>query len=484
MEKKYQIFISSTYEDLKEAREKVRDAILSMMHFPIGMEMFSAGDEEQWEIIQETINSSDYYVLIVGQRYGSEIATGEGAGISYTEKEYRYAKEQKVPILAFILDDNAHITIADLESDPKKLKKLKAFKKEVATGRTVEWWKTSEELACQVTAALHKQMGRKKRPGWVRGDSFDLEASHAETLNLNQQVRSLLEENTQLKAQIAERKPQLTVAFDLDEPEDEDNLMDFDESGSDEEGGKSEYLSHGNLLISLDEDKMRIKLVSTYAEQERNRYEPLNKLDVEPHLKSYVTDAALRKYNEALPNKETVDAYIEKMDRYLRIHKGGIAFGLDIANDGTSKATDVRVYIDFPDEFILFKLLDLDDLKMPEAPALPANPIENAEREYAKRLYPTAFLGGASIAYAVPALNQIKGLNALLTSQMEHQDYTLYVDKHSVIAAFDQILHKTQRWFDGIYVVPTAKGTFRVKITMMCSEYLDVEEKYLEIEVV
>lgn len=102
MEKKYQIFISSTYEDLKEAREKVRDAILSMMHFPIGMEMFSAGDEEQWEIIQETINSSDYYVLIVGQRYGSEIATGEGAGISYTEKEYRYAKEQKVPILAFI----------------------------------------------------------------------------------------------------------------------------------------------------------------------------------------------------------------------------------------------------------------------------------------------------------------------------------------------------------------------------------------------
>lgn len=141
MEKKYQIFISSTYEDLKEAREKVRDAILSMMHFPIGMEMFSAGDEEQWEIIQETINSSDYYVLIVGQRYGSEIETGEDAGISYTEKEYRYAKEQKVPILAFILDDNAHITIADLESDPKKLKKLKALYKEVSKHFLDNFWR-------------------------------------------------------------------------------------------------------------------------------------------------------------------------------------------------------------------------------------------------------------------------------------------------------------------------------------------------------
>ena len=62
MEKKYQIFISSTYKDLIEARSKVRDAILSMMHFLVGMEMFNAADEEQWEIIQETIDSSDYYV--------------------------------------------------------------------------------------------------------------------------------------------------------------------------------------------------------------------------------------------------------------------------------------------------------------------------------------------------------------------------------------------------------------------------------------
>ena len=91
MEKKYQIFISSTYKDLIEARSKVRDAILSMMHFPVGMEMFNAADEEQWEIIQETIDSSDYYVLILGQRYGSVIESGSDAGISYTEKEFRYS---------------------------------------------------------------------------------------------------------------------------------------------------------------------------------------------------------------------------------------------------------------------------------------------------------------------------------------------------------------------------------------------------------
>lgn len=60
MDKKYQIFISSTYKDLINEREQVRDTILSMYQFPIGMEMFSAADEEQWEIIKETIDSSDY----------------------------------------------------------------------------------------------------------------------------------------------------------------------------------------------------------------------------------------------------------------------------------------------------------------------------------------------------------------------------------------------------------------------------------------
>lgn len=93
MKKKYQIFISSSYEDLKEERKKVQDTILSMYHFPIGMEMFSAGDKEQWEIIRETIDSSDHHVLIIGYRYGSVIEEGEYAGISYTQKEFHYALE-------------------------------------------------------------------------------------------------------------------------------------------------------------------------------------------------------------------------------------------------------------------------------------------------------------------------------------------------------------------------------------------------------
>jgi hypothetical protein len=93
---KYQIFVSSTYEDLKEERDTAIKAILETGNIPVGMEMFSAGDEQQWELIKRQIEDCDYYVVIVAHRYGSM-----DGSISYTEKEYDFAVEKKIPILGF-----------------------------------------------------------------------------------------------------------------------------------------------------------------------------------------------------------------------------------------------------------------------------------------------------------------------------------------------------------------------------------------------
>jgi hypothetical protein len=56
---KYQIFISSTFEDLVPERDQVIKAVLEMGHIPVGMEMFSAADEQQWEIIKKQIDQSN-----------------------------------------------------------------------------------------------------------------------------------------------------------------------------------------------------------------------------------------------------------------------------------------------------------------------------------------------------------------------------------------------------------------------------------------
>ena len=54
---------------------------------PAGMELFPATDEDQFEFIKRIIDDCDYYLLIIGGRYGSVTADG----ISYTELEYEYA---------------------------------------------------------------------------------------------------------------------------------------------------------------------------------------------------------------------------------------------------------------------------------------------------------------------------------------------------------------------------------------------------------
>ena len=100
---KYQIFVSSTFEDLKEQRDGVIKSILKMGHIPVGMEMFNAADEEQWKVITRRIDESDYYVVVVAHRYGSQLPEG----ISFTEKEYDYAVSQEIPVLGFIIEDDA-----------------------------------------------------------------------------------------------------------------------------------------------------------------------------------------------------------------------------------------------------------------------------------------------------------------------------------------------------------------------------------------
>ena len=82
---KYQVFISSTYTDLQEERKKVLDILLMADCIPAGMENFVATDDEQFNVIKRVIDMCDYYILIIGRRYGS---INKNTGLSYTEMEY------------------------------------------------------------------------------------------------------------------------------------------------------------------------------------------------------------------------------------------------------------------------------------------------------------------------------------------------------------------------------------------------------------
>ncbi|MDR9828507.1 DUF4062 domain-containing protein [Vibrio sp. FNV 38] len=70
MDIKHQVFVSSTYKDLIEERKEVIHALLELDCIPAGMELFPATDEDAWSLIKEIIDNCDYYILIIGGKYG------------------------------------------------------------------------------------------------------------------------------------------------------------------------------------------------------------------------------------------------------------------------------------------------------------------------------------------------------------------------------------------------------------------------------
>ena len=175
MKKKYTVFISSTYIDLKEERKKVLDVVLKSDFIPIGMEYFNAADEEQFSVIKKLIDDSDFYVLIIGGRYGS---THPITNISYTEMEYDYAIEKGVPVLVFECNNVALLSDDKKDSDLTALNdfKMKAKQKD-AGNRMAQMWTTHEELMAGVIIALNNAVKDHNRPGWIRGsEAYEWEA--------------------------------------------------------------------------------------------------------------------------------------------------------------------------------------------------------------------------------------------------------------------------------------------------------------------
>ena len=115
MEKRYQVFVSSTFADLQDERKKVIQTLLELDCIPAGMELFPATDEDQFEFIKRIIDDCDYYLLIIGGRYGS--VTSEG--ISYTELEYEYALESGLKVIALLHEKPEQIPNGKSEQNPE-----------------------------------------------------------------------------------------------------------------------------------------------------------------------------------------------------------------------------------------------------------------------------------------------------------------------------------------------------------------------------
>jgi len=160
---------------------------------PAGMELFSAGNESQWEVIKRWIDESDVFLLILGGRYG---AIEPNSKKSYTQLEYEYAIESKKPFFAVIMNDGAldekvrvHgkecLEIANHGSYIKF--------KEVVKSKMCKFFDDVKDIRIAIFETLSDFQNRYKMTGWISGKEF------YDSERYINEISRLLEENNQLK---------------------------------------------------------------------------------------------------------------------------------------------------------------------------------------------------------------------------------------------------------------------------------------------
>ncbi|EKO3926134.1 DUF4062 domain-containing protein [Vibrio metschnikovii] len=203
MKKRLQVFVSSTYLDLINERQAAVSAILKSGHIPAGMELFTAGDQSQWNIIKRWIDESDVYMLILGGRYGS---VEPESGLSYTELEYNYALETGKPLFAVVIQDSAlDKKIQDKGSDVIERNypvEYKAFKNKVLSNMS-SFYADEKDIRLCVLESLPDISATRNLDGWVSGREVpDTKSLVDEISRLTQENRELANEVTRLQEKL------------------------------------------------------------------------------------------------------------------------------------------------------------------------------------------------------------------------------------------------------------------------------------------
>lgn len=178
--KKLQVFVSSTYLDLKEERQMAVEGILRAGHIPAGMELFMATSKSQWLIIEEWIKESDILFLILGGKYGS---IEPQSGKSYTQLEYEFALKHNIPVFAIVLSDqylaikkskNMNLIVYERDVVNPNVEKYEDFKKSVLNN-LIKYIDDINQIIGEVSFSLNdfksKDESEYNFRGWVRNTS-------------------------------------------------------------------------------------------------------------------------------------------------------------------------------------------------------------------------------------------------------------------------------------------------------------------------
>lgn len=173
--RKYQCFISSTYEDLRDERAMCIEAVLEAQHIPAGMEYFEVG-RPQREIIEQWISQSDMVIFIIGGRYGTiDKQTGHG----YLEDEFDYVIKNEIPHFIIMLSEvylaeknrrflQENVKLSVNEKERIKQTKYKKFVEKICKDEMVAYVNQLADIRTEVMRNIQAMIqNRRVKGGWV-----------------------------------------------------------------------------------------------------------------------------------------------------------------------------------------------------------------------------------------------------------------------------------------------------------------------------
>lgn len=119
------VYVSSTFLDLQEHREKVRTVLRRMGHEDVAMEYYVAEDQRPLERCLSDVAACDLYVGIFAWRYGWTPADNNPDKLSITEMEYCQASNSGKECLIFLLSEDAPWPRKFMDKDQTRIEQLR-----------------------------------------------------------------------------------------------------------------------------------------------------------------------------------------------------------------------------------------------------------------------------------------------------------------------------------------------------------------------
>jgi CheY-like chemotaxis protein len=144
------VFLSSTYEDLREHRNRAEEAIKRLGQQGVGMEVFGARPSDAAIASLDEVAACEAFIGIYAHRYGY---VPSSSSISITESEFDFAQRRRKPSLCFLVDEDFPWSPKLIEDEPGR-SSLIAFKKKVCTRLVCDRFTTPEDLGFKVASSL------------------------------------------------------------------------------------------------------------------------------------------------------------------------------------------------------------------------------------------------------------------------------------------------------------------------------------------